>query len=103
MPVKFHSARTTLGRTNDWGSVDFHGDYPIRITEGSRLKLGVDLFNITNNRTQLREDQFAQRTVGVPNADFQKPTGVGPSAVNGNTNPGYQRPFNARFSVRYEF
>ena len=97
------SARGALGRTNDWGSVDFHSDYPIRITEGSRLKLGVDLFNITNNRTQLREDQFAQRTVGVPNADFQKPTGVGPSAVNGNTNPGYQRPFNARFSVRYEF
>jgi hypothetical protein len=101
--VNCPSARGSLGRTNDWGSVDFHGDYPIRITEGSRLKLGVDLFNISNNRTQLRVDQFAQRTVGVPNSDFLKPTGVGPSAVNGNTNPGYQRPFNARFSVRYEF
>jgi hypothetical protein len=97
------SARGALGREKDWGSVDFHGDYPIRITEGTRLKLGVDLFNVTNNRTLLRLDQFAQRTVGVPNADFQKPTGIGPSAVNGNTNPGYQRPFNARFSVRYEF
>jgi hypothetical protein len=48
-------------------------------------------------------DQNAQRTVGVPNADFGKPSGNGPSAVNGNTNPGYLRPFYARFSVRFEF
>jgi hypothetical protein len=97
------SARGSLGRTSDFGSVDYHMDYPIRITEGTRLRLGADLFNITNNRTLLRVDQSAQRTVGVPNADFLKPVGVGPSAVNGNTNPAYLRPFNARFSVKFEF
>ncbi|PYX17077.1 MAG: hypothetical protein DMG87_16340 [Acidobacteria bacterium] len=97
------SARGSLGRTKNWGSVDYHMDYPIRITERTSLRLAADLFNITNNKTQLRVDQFAQRSAGVPNADFGKPTGIGPSAVNGNTNPGYQRPFYARFAVKFEF
>jgi hypothetical protein len=97
------SARGSLGRTKDFGSVDYHMDYPIRITEGTKLRLGADLFNLANSKTLLRVDQNAQRTVGVPNADFGKPTGVGPSAVNGNTAPGYARPFYARFSVKFEF
>src|SRR2546427_4371281 len=97
------SARGSLGRTKNWGSVDYHMDYPIRITERTSLRLAADLFNITNNKTQLRVDQFAQRSAGVPNADFGKPTGIGPSAVNGNTNPGYLRPFYARFAVKFEF
>jgi outer membrane receptor protein involved in Fe transport len=92
-----------LGRTKDWGSVDYHVDYPIRITEGTRLRLGADLFNLTNSKTLLRVDQLAQRTVGVPNADFGKPSGGGPSAVNGNSNPAYERPFYARLSVKFEF
>ncbi|MDP9161053.1 MAG: hypothetical protein M3O09_12610, partial [Acidobacteriota bacterium] len=92
-----------LGRTKNWGSVDYHVDYPIRISEGTRLRLGADLFNLANSRTQLRVDQNAQRTVGVGNIDFGKPTGIGPSAVNGNSNPGYLRPFYARMSVRLEF
>ena len=97
------SARGSLGRTSNWGSVDGHLDYPIRVSEGKRLRLIADLFNITNQRTQLRFDQFKQTRFGVGNADFLKPTGVGPSAVNGNTNPGYQRPFYARFGVKLEF
>jgi carboxypeptidase family protein/TonB-dependent receptor-like protein len=97
------SARGSLGRTKDFGSVDYHMDYPIRITEGSRLRLGADLFNITDNRTLLRVDQFRQSRFGVGNADFLKPRGIGPSAVNGNTNPGYLRPFYARFSAKFEF
>jgi len=97
------SARGSLGRTNNWGSVDYHMDYPIRITEGTRLRLGADLFNITNNKTLLRVNQQAQRSYQVPNADFLKPTGIGPSGVFGNTNPAYQRPFYARFSARFEF
>lgn len=97
------SARGSLGREKDFGSVDAHFDYPFKVSENGRLKFGVDLFNLTNNRTLLRVTQTAQRTIGVPDADFLKPTGIGPSAVTGNTNPGYLRPFNARFSVRYEF
>lgn len=101
--VNCASARGSLGRTNDFGQVDYHVDYPIRITEGSKLRLGADLFNLTNNKTVLRVDQFAQRSAGVPNADFGKPLGIGPSAVNGNSNPGYLRPFYARLSVKFEF
>src|SRR6266576_6783528 len=97
------SARGALGRTKSWGTVDYHLDYPFRITEGSRLRLGIDLFNITNNLTQLRVDQFKQSRFAVGNADFLKPTGIGPSAVNGNTNPGYLRPFYARFRAKFEF
>jgi len=97
------SARGALGRTSNFGSVDGHLDYPIRISEGKKLRLIADLFNISNQRTQLRVDQFKQTRFGVGNADFLKPTGTGPSAVNGNTNPGYQRPFYARFGVKLEF
>ncbi len=97
------SARGALGRTNDWGSVDFHSDYPFKISENVRLRFGMDLFNITDSKTLLRVDQNAQRSAGVPNADFLKPLGIGPSSVNGNTNPGYQRPFYARFSAKIEF
>ena len=97
------SARGSLGREKDYGQVDYHVDYPVRITEGTRIRLGADLFNIANTKTLLRVDQFAQRSAGVPNVDFGKPTGIGPSAVNGNANPGYLRPFYARFSVKFEF
>jgi hypothetical protein len=92
------SARGSLGYTQAFGSVDLHADYPIRITERSRVRVGADLFNITNNQRLLRVDQNAQRTVGVPNADFSKPNGDGTSLQ-----PAFQRPFYARFMVRYEF
>jgi len=92
------SARGSLGTTQAFGTVDLHADYPIRVTEKSRVRLGADLFNITNNQRLLRVDQQAQRTVGVPNADFLKPLGDGVSLQ-----PGFQRPFYARFMVRYEF
>jgi hypothetical protein len=91
-------ARGSLGTTQAFGSVDLHADYPIRVTEKSRIRVGADLFNLTNNQRLLRVDQNAQRTVGIPNADFLKPNGDGISIQ-----PGYQRPFYARFMVRYEF
>jgi len=97
------SARGSLGRTKNWGNVDLHADYPIRLTERTKIRLAADLFNITDMRTQLRVDQLRQTTVGNENVDFGKPRGVGPSGVTGNTNPGYQRPFYARFGVKFEF
>ena len=97
------SARGSLGREKDYGQVDLHMDYPIRITEATRLRLGADLFNLANSKTLLRVDQNNQRSAGIPNVDFTKPLGNGPSAVDGNANPGYLRPFYARFSVKFEF
>jgi len=101
--VNCTSARGALGREKDYGQVDYHLDYPVRITEGTRLRLGADLFNLANSKTLLRVDQNAQRSAGVPNQDFLKPVGNGPSSTSGNTNPGYLRPFYARFSVKFEF
>ena len=92
------SARGSLGRTHNWGSVDVSADYPIRITEKTRLHLNAALFNVTDMRTQLRVDQRAQISLGITNADFLKPIGGGV-----NINPGYQRPFYARFGVKFEF
>jgi len=93
--------RGILGRTQNWGEVDLHADYPIRLTEGTKLRLGADLFNLTNNRTQLRVDQNEQRTVGVPNADFLKPNQGNAPALS--PSPAFQRPFYARFGVKFEF
>ena len=92
------SARGSLGRTKNWGQVDLHADYPIRITEGTKIRLGADLFNLTNMRTQLRVSQLAQSSFGVPNPDFLKPQGDGTAQY-----AGYQRPFDARFMVKFEF
>jgi hypothetical protein len=97
------SARGSLGRTQNYGNVDLHADYPVRLTERMKVRLAADLFNLTDMRTLLNVDQNAQRTVGVPNADFGKPLGIGPSSTTGNSNPGYQRPFYARFGVKFEF
>jgi hypothetical protein len=95
------SARGSEGRTSNWGTVDFHADYPIRLTERTKIRLGADLFNVTDNRTQLRLDQNEQRSLGVPNADFLKPTQGNAPALS--VNPGFQRPFYARFGVKFEF
>ena len=93
--------RGSLGRTQNWGQVDLHADYPIRLTEGTKIRLAADLFNLTDNRTQWRVDQNEQRSLGVPNADFLKPTQGNSPALS--VNPAFQRPFYARFGVKFEF
>src|SRR5262249_6044800 len=35
------SARGSLGRTKNWGGVDFHADYPIRVTEKTKIRLAA--------------------------------------------------------------
>ena len=91
--------RGALGRTNTEGQADLHADYLVKVTEKQSLHFGADLFNITNQRTQLRLDQNQDRSFGVPNADFLKPTG------NGNIGVplGFQRPFYARLFAKWEF
>ena len=91
--------RGTLGRTQLDGSVDVHADYPIRTSEKTRLRLGMDLFNIANARRQLRVDQNVDLGFGIPNIDFLLPAG-GTVASRTNT---FQRPFYARASIRFEF
>jgi hypothetical protein len=59
----------------------------------------ADLFNITDQRTQLRIDQNKERTVGILNADYLRPVGSGNIGVP----LGFQRPFYGRLAVRWVF
>ncbi|HEX6502108.1 MAG TPA: carboxypeptidase regulatory-like domain-containing protein [Terriglobales bacterium] len=91
--------RGALGRTNTSGQADIHADYALKLTEKQSLHFMADMFNITDQRTQLRIDQNKERTIGILNADYLKPVG------NGNIGIplGFQRPFYGRLAVRWVF
>jgi hypothetical protein len=93
------NGRGSLGRTPTSGQGDIHADYVMKLTEKHRLHFGADLFNVTNQRTQLRVDQNEDRSFGVPNFDFKKPVGTGNIGVQ----PGFQRPFYGRVMVKWVF
>ena len=85
--------RGTLGRMPTQGQIDLHADYVFRLTERSRFRFGVDLFNLANSKTLNVFDQSQDRSYGIPNADFKKPASWN----------AYQRPFYARVMVKLEF
>ncbi len=83
------TVRGSAGR-GDWvNNVDLHADYPWQITESYRLKFAIDLFNVFNRRKITAYDENAEIDFGT-NADYL-------------TALGFQAPFGARFSVRFEF
>ncbi len=82
--------RGALGRTASNTELDLHLDYPLAIRETKHLKLGWDMFNVTNSRSLVAIDQDADLAYGSPNVDFLKPLA-------------FQRAFYARGSVRFEF
>jgi Carboxypeptidase regulatory-like domain len=81
------------GRTPISGGLNLHADRPFKVTEKSSLHLTADFFNISNGRPVTLLDQNYQIS-GSPalNPDFLNP------AVWD-----YQRPFYARFAVRWTF
>ena len=91
--------RGVLGRTSTSGQADMHADYAWKLSERQSIHFMADLFNITDQRTQLRIDQNKERTVGILNADYLRPVG------NGNIGVplGFQRPFYGRLAVRWVF
>jgi Carboxypeptidase regulatory-like domain/TonB-dependent Receptor Plug Domain len=91
--------RGSEGRTPTVGSVDFHGEYPIRLTEWARLHVGVDLFNIGFAKRALFINQNIDLGFGTPNADFLKPNNQ-TTVLN---NDAFQQPFQARLFVKFEF
>jgi len=91
--------RGSLGRTSTTGEADIHAEYQLKLNENNSLHFGADLFNVTNQRTQLRVDQNEDRSFLVKNADFLQPT----QGTGYNPLLGYQRPFYARFMVRWQF
>ena len=91
--------RGAAGRTPSTMQLDLHGDYPVPLGsrfERYKLKLAIDMFNVTNSQFQNGRIQYTQTTaaaIGVApplNVDYNRPTS-------------WQTPFYARGSVRFEF
>ena len=93
--------RGAAGRTPATNQLDLHLDYPVPLgshfAEHYRLKLAMDMFNVTNSQFETARNQFTQNnnTGGIGtapplNADYNRPTS-------------FQGPFYARGSVRFEF
>jgi hypothetical protein len=91
--------RGAQGRTPISGGVNLHVDRPFKVTEKSNLHLTADLFNLSNGRPVVFVDQNYQIS-NFPdlNPDFLKPSATAPLAGGA-----YQRPFYARFAVRWTF
>jgi hypothetical protein len=91
--------RGAEGRTPTTGTVDFHSEYPIRITEKAQLHIGADLFNIGFAKRVQYVNQDVDLGFGIPNADFLKPANQ-----NGVfSNDAFQSPFVARLFARFTF
>jgi hypothetical protein len=90
--------RGSLGRSPTTTQVDMNFSYLARLTEKQRLRFGIDVFNVGNRRTLLLFDQTRDVSFGTPNVDFKKP-GDRISLQDGS----FQRPFYARFNVKWEF
>lgn len=95
--------RGAAGRTPATNQLDLHAEYAVPLGhiagESSRLRVTWDMFNVTNSQFQTGRVQTSQLTspgyliVGAAppiNTDYNRPTG-------------FQAPFYARGSVRYEF
>lgn len=89
--------RGALGRSPSTATVDFHADYPMRLTEKSRLRFAADFFNLANSSRLLYIDQNEDLFFGVPNIDFKKPANI---ATLGDA---FGSPFAARISLQFEF
>jgi hypothetical protein len=91
--------RGNVGRTPSTMQLDLHGDYPVPLGsrfERYKLKLAIDMFNMTNSQFQTGRIQYSQNAspgIGIappPYVDYNRPTS-------------WQTPFYARGSVRFEF
>ena len=92
--------RGAAGRTPSSLQLDMHLDYivptPARFSDRFKLKLAMDMFNVTNSQFETGRVQYTQNAASAPgvapplDTDYGRPTG-------------FQTPFYARGSVRFEF
>ncbi len=88
--------RGAAGRTPSSLQLDMHTEYSVPVKEKYTVKLGMDMFNVTNSQFETSRVQYTQTAspaVGaVPNlnVDYGRPTG-------------FQTPFYARAVIRVEF
>jgi hypothetical protein len=90
--------REPRGRPPTTGEGDIHTDYVVKLTEKQGLHFGADLFNIANQKTLTREDQFQDASLGISNFDFTHPRGSGNIGIP----PAFQRPFYGRLMVKWD-
>jgi len=91
--------RGAAGRTPSTVQLDLKGEYALPIHESKVLKMGIDMFNVTNSQYITGKVQYTQQpasgymVVGSTpqlNADYGRPTN-------------FQGPFYARGTIRFEF
>ena len=82
--------RGTKGNLPATFQLDGHLDYPVQLHERYTLKLAFDAFNLFNTQTETGKNQNLDLAPGTPSVDYGKPTG-------------FQGPFYARGSIRFEF
>jgi hypothetical protein len=94
--------RGVLGRNPVGGQLDLQADYPWKINERSTIRFSAALFNISNSKPVQFVDQNRDLSGGAAfsNPDFLRP-GNSNSTIGLLT--GFQEPFRARFSLKWEF
>jgi outer membrane receptor for ferrienterochelin and colicin len=82
--------RGTKGTLPSRRQLDLHADYPWKIHANYTMKFAFDAFNVTNTKMTSSKLQNLDIGPGVSNPDYNKISG-------------YQGPFYARASVKFEF
>jgi len=82
--------RGTKGNLPSTIQFDGHLDYPVQLHERYTFKFAFDAFNVFNTQKQTGKNQNLDTAPGSPSVDYGKPNG-------------FQDPFYARGSIRFEF
>ncbi|NLI48567.1 MAG: TonB-dependent receptor [Acidobacteria bacterium] len=92
--------RGSEGRTEWVNAIDVHFGYPISFGDNYRLHFALDIFNLANFKRVIAVNEDYEDAPGVLNVDY-----LSPGSANNPDTPltAFQRPFNMRFSLRFEF
>jgi len=92
--------RGSEGRTEWINAIDVHFGYPISFGDNYRLRFALDIFNLANFKRVIAVNEDYEDAPGVLNVDY-----LSPGSANNPDTPltAFQRPFNMRFSLRFEF
>jgi carboxypeptidase family protein/TonB-dependent receptor-like protein len=94
--------RGVLGRGATDTRVDFHVDYPFKVSGRSKLTVSADFFNLFNKQNVRRTDQNLESTAGQLNPDFTQ-AGFAPGFGPALSETAYYAPFSMRFGVKLAF
>jgi hypothetical protein len=95
-PIYLNTGEVPIGGRGTKGSlphttqVDGHVDYPLQMHDKYTFKFAFDAFNIFNSQFLTAKEENLDTAPGAPSVDYGKPLG-------------FQGPFYARASIRFEF